>query len=390
MKAKEKRVLRELDLRRRKPGKARSIWDARQPGLVLRVRASGHAALAFVFNHRGRTRWLTFGSGLLLADVRVVAARLRLAVVEGRDPAAERKEDREADTFGALYDRYLDYAKNKKKNRAWQQSDYLVRRHLLPRWGRKIAREITTAEAQAAIDAIASPSVANQTRAAASVVFTFGVKKKVLAFNPVRDVERNKMKSRERVLSDSEVAAFWPCLSPALRVLLLTGQRPGEIINMNRAHIRDGWWEMPGAPDAKLGWRGTKNGRDHRVWLVAASREIIGDEDESGNVFPRRPELDAQMREICRRLGVGEKVTPHDLRRSWTTRAAELGVTRLVVDRVLNHVDHSVTGGVYDRYAYSREIMVAMERVAEHLVTLAEGRPAGDEVVVRGLFPSKA
>ena len=34
--------------------------------------------------------------------------------------------------------------------------------------------------------------------------------------------------------------------------------------------------------------------------------------------------------------------------------------------------------------------MVAMERVAEHLVTLAEGRPAGDEVVVRGLFPSKA
>jgi len=139
MKAKEKRVLRELDLRRRKPGKARSVWDARQPGLVVRVRPSGHAALAFVYNRGGKTIWFTIGGGVLLADARLIAAKLRLAVVEGRDPAAERRAARDAETFGALAERYVEEW-SRRRNRSWEQADYLVRAHLLPRWGGRVAR----------------------------------------------------------------------------------------------------------------------------------------------------------------------------------------------------------------------------------------------------------
>jgi integrase len=387
MRAKNKRTLTELHVTRAKlaPG---PYYDDRERGLFLRVRASGRRGFYFMYNFHGRTRWYNIGL-IPLADARRIVVKLRLAVAEGKDPQAERKEERGAPTFAELAERYVNEDAKKNNPRSWRQADALVRAHLLPRWGRKIAREITRADVRKAIGAIASPSVANAVWVAASAIFSFGVKVEELAFNPVRGVERHKLPSRARVISDSELKAFWPLLSPPLRAVLLLGQRPGEVLAMRREHVKDGWWEMPGAPLPKLGWPGVKNGRDHRVWLPRAVREIVGD-GVSGRVFPRRPELDAQMREICRQLGFGEKVTPHDLRRSWTTRAAESGVTRLIVDRVLNHVDRSVTGGVYDRYAYSREIMAAMERVAEHIVALAEGRPASGAEVVRGVFSSKA
>jgi integrase len=386
VKAKVKKVLRELDLRRRKPGaKSWCIWDARQPGLVLRVRPSGHAAVAFVYNRRGKTRWYTIGDGVLLSDARRIAAKLRLAVLEGKDPAAERIAGRESDTFAELHGRYVEeWAK--RENKSWQQADYLVRKHLLPKWGRKAAKEITRADVKAAIGAIASRSVQNQVKAAASAVFTWAIEEaEVLENNPCLGIKRNEMDSRERVLSDSEIALFWPHLSRPLRVLLLVGQRPGEVGAMRREHVKDGWWEMPGAPVPALGWPGTKNGQNHRVWLPHAAREIVG-EGGVGRVFAR-VELDAEMRMICTRLGVGEKATPHDLRRSHGTMITKLEFGRDAMNRIQNHVEGGITD-VYDRHRYEVENKRVMETVAEHILAIAEGRRAGGEVV-RGLFSSK-
>jgi integrase len=253
-----------------------------------------------------------------------------------------------------------------------------------------IAKDVTRAHVRKVIGAIASPSVANAVRVSASAIFSFGVKVEVLAFNPVRGVERNPTQSRSRILSDSEVATFWPLLSPALRTLLLTGQRPGEVLAMRREHVVDGWWEMPGTPDPKLGWPGTKNGRTHRVWLARAAREIVESlftMNKQGRVFPSRPELDAQMREICARLGVREKVTPHDLRRTHGSTVTRLGFGRDAMNRIQNHVEGGIAD-VYDRHRYEVENKRVMETVAERLLALAEGRAGGDEVV--RLFPSKA
>jgi integrase len=228
----------------------------------------------------------------------------------------------------------------------------LVRAHLLPKWSHLNARSITRSDVRAMLGKITSPTVANQTRAAASAIFSFGVKVEVLALNPVLGVERNETKSRERVLSDSELKLFWSHLSQPLRVLLLCGQRPGETICMRREHIKDGWWELPGKPVPALGWPGTKNGRTHRVWLPRAAREIMG-EGESGRVFDRA-ELDAEMRELCRRLGVESKVTPHDLRRTHGTCIAALGFGRDAMNRVQNHIEGGIAD-VYDRHRYEAE-----------------------------------
>jgi integrase len=299
-------------------------------------------------------------------------------------PGAERRDERGAPTFAELAERYVN-EDAKKRNRSWRQAAALVDAHLLPKWGRMNAKDVTRAHVRKVIGAIASPSVANAVRVSASAIFSFGVKVEVLAFNPVRGVERNPTQSRSRTLSDSEVALFWPHLSPALKVLLLVGQRPGEVLAMHGAHIKDGWWEMPGAPVPALGWPGTKNKRTHAIWLPRAAREIVGD-GETGRVFARA-KLDAEMRALCRRLGVREKITPHDLRRTHGSTITKLGFGRDAMNRIQNHIEGGIAD-VYDRHRYEVENKRVMEVVAERLLAVAEGRPTGDEVVV-GLFPSK-
>ena len=95
---------------------------------------------------------------------------------------------------------------------------------------------------------IDAPIVANQTLAAASAIFSWAIKQEILTVNPCKLVDRNPTTDRERVLSDAEVKLLWPKLDPALKLILLTGQRPGEVAAMQREHIVDGWWQMPGKP----------------------------------------------------------------------------------------------------------------------------------------------
>ena len=70
--------------------------------------------------------------------------------------------------------------------------------------------------------------------------------------------------------------------SMALKMILLTGQRPGEVAHMRSEHIEDGWWTLPGKPVAELGWPGTKNAETHRVWLAAPAQKDIGGDGRYG------------------------------------------------------------------------------------------------------------
>lgn len=137
------------------------------------------------------------------------------------------------------------------------------------------------------------------------------------------------------MLSDAEVPLFWQAFGEAglpgmaLQVLLLTGQRPGEVARLRWEHLESGWWQMPGAPEPATGWLGTKNAQTHRVWLPAKVREIIAElgDETSGFVFGQVPPLSTTMRNICRQLGV-PRATPHDLRRTHGTTVTSLGFGR--------------------------------------------------------------
>src|SRR5262249_10766612 len=175
--------------------------------------------------------------------------------------------------------------------------------------------------------------------------------------------------------------------STALKLILLTGQRPGEVGHMQREHIKDGWWELPGGPDPKSGWPGTKNGKTHRVWLPRAAQALLAELEEvaTGHVLVSArgypvSSLDAAMRTICGEPGIAEEVTPHDLRRTHGSTITSLGFGRDAMNRIQNHREGGIAS-VYDRYSYAEETLRIMEAVAAHIIALAQGHLAVGNVV---------
>jgi integrase len=384
-KATRKLRLTELTVRKARPlTKAYQIWDARQSHLALRVQPTGHRSWMCVYSRRGRSRWLTLGSAdvIGLAEARLMAAEAMLKVAKGGDPAADKKAERGAGTFAELHEKYLEQHA-RKHNRSWPQADALIKHNVLPRWGKLQASSISRTDVKAMMAAIAAPITANQVLAAVSAIFSWGVREELVGTNPCRQVPRNPTKSRERVLSDSEIPLFWQAFDgagvagKALKAILLAGQRPGEVAHMRLESIKDGWWEMPGEPVPSLQWPGTKNGQSHRVWLPARARALIELETDHGFAFAGEHggnvnKLDAVMRDICRQIGA-ERATPHDLRRTHGTMITGLGFGREAMNRVQNHKEGGIAS-VYDRHQYSDENRRIMEAVAGKIVSLAEGK----------------
>jgi integrase len=402
--AARKLQLRELSVQKAKPNKERAylIWDTKQRGLALRVQPTGAKSWNVIYSRQGRPRWLHLGDAgtIGLADAREMAAEAMLAVIKGKDPAAEKKAERGAGTFAELATKYVEqYAK--KYNKSWKQAAALVSRHAIPRWGKLQAASINRDDVKTMMARIEAPILANQVLAAVSAIFSWAIKEeKGFTTNPCKLIDRNATKDRERVLSESEVPRFWEALNDidavqgaALRVILLTGQRPGEVRHMRREHIRDGWWEMPGEPVPALSWPGTKNGASHRVWLPQPVLKLLAaaGDSASGFVFATsrgRPlrDLDEAMRAISAKLEI-EPVRPHDLRRTHGSTITKLKFGRDAMNRIQNHIEGGIAD-VYDRHEYEDENRNIMEAVADHIVGLVEGRDDAGKILPFKALPS--
>ncbi|MBR0804117.1 integrase family protein [Bradyrhizobium japonicum] len=349
------------------------IWDTKQRGLALRVQPTGHKSWKCIYARSGRPRWYSIGAAdaIDLSDARKLAGRIMFAVAEGKDPQAERIAARGQGTFAELAARYVkEYSS--KKNKSYKQAERLVDKYLVPRWGKLPAADISRSDVKSALAAVAAPVLSNQVLAAGSAVFSWAIREEILKVNPCQKIERNETTSRERILSDRELPLFWAEFNPALRLLLLLGQRPGEISAMHRAHMEGGWWTLPGKPEAATEWPGTKNGETHRVWLSQPAVSLLGDlamGEATGPVFPQLRSLDATMRDICAKLKINDKVTPHDLRRTFSSKVTALGFGRDAMNRVTNHKEGGIAS-VYDRYEYADENKKIMEAVATHLMSL--------------------
>ena len=373
------------------------VWDSYQRGLALQIQPSGYRAYKLIYRFHNRPRWFHIASAdaIALADARKLAAELMLEVIRGKDPAAERRAERGAGTFAELAERYLEQHA-KKRNKSWKQADALIRRNVLPRWGKLPADAITRADVKALMRSMEeAPMTANQTLAAASAIYSWAMREEILPNNPCKLVKGNPTRDRERILSASEIPMVWsafddagPIVGMALKLILLLGQRPGEICHMRLEHLRDGFWEMPGEVIPGI-WPGTKNACGHRVPLSAPARALVAkfEGEGSGYVFANArggalDGLDVTMRNICHKLRI-ERATPHDLRRTFGSTVTALGFGRDAMDRILNHKSGGVSA-IYDRYSYESEDQRIMEAVASKIMTLVHGVAPSN--VVRAKF----
>ena len=101
-------------------------------------------------------------------------------------------------------------------------------------------------------------------------------------------------------------------------------------------------------------------------------KELLAEIDGEGSVFDH-PRLDDAMRAICAKLGVSEKVTPHDLRRTNGTTITALGFGRDAMNRIQNHKEGGIAS-VYDRHQYADENKRIMEAAAARILALVYGK----------------
>ena len=141
------------------------------------------------------------------------------------------------------------------------------------------------------------------------------------------------------------------------------------------------WWTIP--PDF------TKNGLAHRVPLSEPAVEILEElrvtARKSEWVLPS-PTGNGPLRSVWRamnsiRKNTGVEFVPHDLRRTGASRmTGNLGITRLVVSKVLNHVETGITA-TYDRHSYDREKRQALDTWGARLLEILSGKEQAANVV---------
>ncbi|WP_153188684.1 tyrosine-type recombinase/integrase, partial [Candidatus Magnetaquicoccus inordinatus] len=91
--------------------------------------------------------------------------------------------------------------------------------------------------------------------------------------------------------------------------------------------------------------------------------------------------VDHALRKNLAVLGV-ESFTPHDLRRTAASLMTGMGISRLVVSKILNHVERSITA-VYDRHGYDQEKRLALDAWGRRLESIVTWQPESNVVPLR-------
>ena len=399
-----KKKLTDITVKRLKPeAKMYRVWDTEAEGLHLEVHPTGAKSYKLYYRVNGRPRWYTVGNAKRfdLKTAREIVRRenARMALDKKLDVQGEKIKAQKAGTFAELAERYFtEYAS--KRNKSWKQPRALVNRYLIPSLGQRLVADIGRGDVRTIFRKITddgAPVLANQVLAACGAIYTWAIRDEVVNVpgNPAHGVERNAVSSRERVLSDKEVPIIWRAFddaglfrSSALKLIYLTGQRPGEVQHMRWEHIEARWWTLPGQPDGS-GWPGTKNKQSHDVFLSDAAMAVLDelDRQESGWVFPSRGHkcigpLSTPMRDICEHHQIQPKATPHDLRRTFSTCVTGLGFTTDILNRITNHKEGGIAT-VYDRHSYRPELQQIAEAVGRKIMALVEGTDSNVLPMVR-------
>jgi integrase len=406
----------------------REIPDAGSPGLYLVLQSSGarswalrcrvggkpiKVTLGTVNSETSNTEQPQLGGYLTLAEARILAAQQRHLLAQGGDPrqakaealvaATAAAEASDQETVAVVVAEFLKKHSRAKKRRSADEVERLFRIHILPFWGSRQIADISKRDVVARLDKIAAetPVQANRVLANIRKMFNWAVQRDIIGTNPAAGVGAPGAEtSRDRVLSDNEVRAFWEAagglgypFGPAFQLLLLTAQRRSEVGDMRRGELElaKAEWVIPPAR--------AKNNREHLVPLSDAALGILKAApiiaSKAGFVFTTtgatavsgwtkaKARLDAGMREAMLRGGSllpDDQITPftiHDLRRTAASLMARCKVAPHVIEAVLNHKSGAVSGvaAVYNRYDYADEKRAALDTLAGEILTLSGVQP---------------
>lgn len=378
-------------------------------GFGVRVRLDGTKVFFYRYNSPVTTvrRFIVLGEypDISLENARIKYHTAYKSVKAGIDPLEvalnKQTERNSAPTVKILVEDYLKkYAEVNKKS--WLEDKRILEKEVIPFLQHRKAEDIRKRDIITLLDRIVdrgAPGIANNTFKIVRSMFNWAVKKDILQVSPCTGIDMPApLNVKDRALTADEVKIFWAALeSPstsmiceirhALKLILVTAQRPGEVIGMHTSEIDGDWWLIPSER--------SKNGKAQRVFLtplaksiieltideVKRIREIPAEVEYKGFVFPcphKAKNKSIQRHALSKALNRNESAdklttcgvamfTPHDLRRTAATFLAQAGEMDEVIDAVLNHAKQGVIK-VYNQYRYDKEKQAALESWSQRLI----------------------
>ena len=365
-------------------------WDTELANFACKVTPRGRRTYFLYYRTNDRVqRRPTIGvHGPMRPEAaREIARRWLADVAQGKDPSQSRTDSRTAPIVRDLCERYMaEYAVTRKKPTSIRNDRQLIDSHLLPALGTKKVAAVTRTNVMDLHHKLrATPYLANRVVALISKMFALAERWGMRAdgTNPAKNIDRYKEEMRERYLTSDEVARLWRVLNSdaatatastsavaAIKLLMLSGRRLNEVLSLQWA-----WVDL----DAKLLRLPDTKGGKLTVSLADAALSLLRQlKDKSGQhlyVIPGsikgKPLVNLQKPWRALRAIAGlEDVRIHDLRHTFASIGAGMGMSLHMLGRLLGHTQASTTS----RYAHLAQspVQAAADAIGAELMRLAE------------------
>jgi integrase len=373
-------------------------WDEKESRFGLRTTSTGEKAfiIEYLSKHpgaRGKDRRYTIGRWPVMNTTRARdrVRELKVRIAEGDDPLETRQAYSESITLGELMREYAE--KELIKQKTGKDSERFIEKEILRLGASRKAADIKKSDVRYWFEAktATAPVAANKMLALLRRIFNWGNKRDLfgenIVLNPTTGIDLNKENPSLRYLNENEIKDFlervdgcWKLgqsVADALRLTLFTAQRSGEVVEMDWDEVDLGQkiWKQPAEK--------TKNETLNIVPLNSLAIEILEkrkanrvhfQEPGESRVFPG-----LSQKSLARALNRQDKngvyvnrhrfgkwceqdpFTPHSLRHTAITQLHELGVDRLVISKIVNHKDRTITGH-YDHAERTKEKRQAVEK----------------------------
>ena len=325
------------------------IRDRDLKGFAVRVLPSGRQSYFIHVQHQGRRVWKQLGDtdALTEPEARARATSAIASIRNGEQVSTTRSETLFEAVAEEVFRRY---------SRHWKPGTLKVnqgyyKNQILPRFkGRQIA-DITQRDVRQWFASLrATPVAADRSAPVLSVIMkqaeAYGYRPE--NSNPCVGIRRYRRRGRERFLSSDELhrlsqvlarhEAARPLHVAAVRLLLLTGCRKGEVLSLKWSFYREGKLFLP---DSKTGAR--------TVWLSSGACKVLDALPQNNNwVFPasRLPgplsTIDLFWRRVRAQANLSD-VRLHDLRHTYASIALLHGESVLTIGKLLGHDDPGTT-----------------------------------------------
>ena len=341
------------------------FWDTALPSFACRVSCGG--AKTFILKIQNSRRAIGRFPLISLSEARAQAKKLLAEKTLG-------KIRPQSITFRKAFDLFLTEKAKSRRPSTIYTLKIRLNQHF-PLTGQ--LTEITHQEIAQRLAKIKTSSEHDHALSVAKTFFTWAYNRRLITDNPVRGLSPHGHTPRSRVLSDSELKSIFEAseklgqFGTIVQLLILTGQRRGEIAALQTSWIKQYQITIPASI--------AKNRREHTLPIGKLAQFILETKTHStGLIFPTRGNTSKPFSNWSQSKAALDKASGvcgwvlHDARRTFATRLAEMGVAPHIIERLLNHVSGQISGvsAIYNRARYFDEMKQAVTLWENRLHTI--------------------